>query len=643
MRSVWGLSLVFLALPGAVAGDSGGANSALPPGVEDVLIHFERGVIDHTFTWEMSKDSYEVRMEFLSQKGIDEYGTLTLTYDPENENISGIKGEVILPDGSKVKITKKDIHQKKVSGEWGDKEIEINVAFPALQVGAIVEYAYQKSYEGMDKTSYWAFQGPHYTKVSEIKFIPWPYRKWGYNITNLLENPEFKKTKNKMQMAVTLTRKNIPPLKKEKYYLPYDCLREGVNFYYFDADFVYDNFWPECGEYLYKIYYKKYMKPCGPAKKIVAEHFADGGEDLVERIYAYVTDHYFPFGVLSKAEKEAIDEKYIKKLSKANAVSDLFDFPYLTKSQINFVLASLLATARPDAQIDLAFYVAWDENVFNPQMKTYAQFKDRMLKVTDQGRVYWLAPAKRFLAANTLPWNAKGTEIVLIGENGCSTEQIPLDTYDENRTRIEVEVTLGDDETVVVDRTRTLNPNQSYVMRKSLLFFEENEVRDLLEDAIQKTFGAEAKLSDVEVEQLTQLDQPLVIREKFSYPHPLEEVGDKILFRFPALDRHKDNPFQAAERTNNIFFPYAYQTIQTATYHLPEEYTLVSLPGNEQINEKLFTYKVEFQKIDDRNFCAKSDEKLETNILTAQASEFQKNTYNNILTLDRKAAVLTEE
>lgn len=236
-------------------------------GIEDIVILEEKGVIDHTFTTSLSKTSYSVKKKFFTKKAIEDYGTITLSYDASDENIGGIEGIVYLPNGETVKISKKDIHKKKVSKEWGYKEVEINIALPSLTEGAIVEYKYYVTFKGIEDITKWYFQNDYYTVKSEVKFIAWPTLRYGLTVANQIIEPKVTEAYKAGNKYFTFTRENIPAFKKEKYAFPSRARKEAVIFYYFDTDMKYKNYWVDRGKAIYKNRLKKHFKANGSAKK----------------------------------------------------------------------------------------------------------------------------------------------------------------------------------------------------------------------------------------------------------------------------------------------------------------------------------------------------------------------------------------
>ena len=80
-------------------------------GYEDAVILLEKGEIDNTYTRQMSKTKILKRLKIFTRKGIEDYGTVKLSFDPQDENIGDIKATVWTPDGKKHVLDEKNIQK----------------------------------------------------------------------------------------------------------------------------------------------------------------------------------------------------------------------------------------------------------------------------------------------------------------------------------------------------------------------------------------------------------------------------------------------------------------------------------------------------------------------------------------------------
>jgi hypothetical protein len=613
-------------------------------GYEDAVILLETGDIDNTYTWQMSKTKYLTRMKIFTRKGIEDYGTVKLSFDPQDENIGDIEATVWTPDGKIHKLDEKDIHKKKTSTEWGSKETEISFALPGLEEGSIVEYSYFHTYNGLQSINTWYSQHPIYCFRSEVTVVPWPTRRWGYTGGNLHAQPEVEhKKKSARGQYVHFIMKDIPALPREDYSLPYNSRREFVTVYYMDVDWKFTNYWQERGDRYYEHTLKKMFKPHHATKKLVEAEFSGLSPDnAIEKIHDYVIEHYTPISTMAKDDFAKIDKKYAKKLAYASTVSKMMKLPYLVGYQLNYIEGALIHTALPEAQIAYVFYSPWNYRLFNKDFHTLRQFSGTLLRVTYNGKVHYLEPSKRLLPADTVEYGAKGVPLLVLDpKNGTRIEKISPDKPEANVTKVNVDVTLGEDN-LKFHTVQYMNQYDSYSLRRTLYFFNDKEKKDVLESRLKKQYGDKVKVLSQKVENLKDIHKPLILDMEFSIPYELEEAGDQTFFKPVGLSQYVTNPFNAEKRYAGIMFKYPGIVEQKVVYHLSDDFNLTSLPKNENIKLFYFGYAISFSKQDDHTFTVETKEHMDRNMFNSTAARMFKNYFDRVISVSHPTIVLKE-
>ncbi len=110
--------------------------------------------------------NHHVRIKILKESAFDR-GDIEIDYYAHNrrEEIKELKAQVILPNGDKIKLSKKDIFTEKVNDYWSRKKF----AMPSLKEGVIIEYSYLKKSENIYNLSNWYFQTDIPTRHSELR------------------------------------------------------------------------------------------------------------------------------------------------------------------------------------------------------------------------------------------------------------------------------------------------------------------------------------------------------------------------------------------------------------------------------------------------------------------------------------------
>lgn len=109
---------------------------------------------------------YHVRIKIFKESGFDR-GDIEIPYYSKDkfETISNLKAQVILPNGEKIKLNKKDIFTEKITENWSRKKF----AMPSLQEGAIIEYVYTKKSGSIYDLDGWYFQQDIPVRHSELR------------------------------------------------------------------------------------------------------------------------------------------------------------------------------------------------------------------------------------------------------------------------------------------------------------------------------------------------------------------------------------------------------------------------------------------------------------------------------------------
>lgn len=146
---------------------------------------------------------HHVRIKILKKSAFDRGDIDILFYTYQNsEKISGLKAQVILPNGDEVSVGKKDIFKENVNKYWS----RLKFAAPSLEEGCIIEYKYTKRSDQIYYLEDWYFQSDIPTRLSEFRTsIPdW----YGYVSFNQGLKPKVEKEKIPKKMTVPRQRVN---------------------------------------------------------------------------------------------------------------------------------------------------------------------------------------------------------------------------------------------------------------------------------------------------------------------------------------------------------------------------------------------------------------------------------------------------
>ena len=98
-------------------------------------------------------ESYHARVKLLTSAGFDR-ANVALRYVSKTERIGNLRAFIYLPDGEKIKLSGRDFLREDVN----DEVSVVKFTFPQVTVGAVIEYAYDKSSESLLTPTPFRFQ-----------------------------------------------------------------------------------------------------------------------------------------------------------------------------------------------------------------------------------------------------------------------------------------------------------------------------------------------------------------------------------------------------------------------------------------------------------------------------------------------------
>jgi len=264
------------------------------------VVLFKKGKFSVTEDVRTGRDLYDytvrVRRKILTEEG-KKYGEITLVHG-KLSRLQKLEGRTVLPDGRSIPLPKDATFKRRAS--MSEKIFVTSVAFPAVEVGAILDYSYQVRLESILLVEPWIFQEEVPTLVSEILYeIP---KTLGVNYW--LQDPmrtgvsgEIKETPEGWEIFGQ--GKNLPALLSEPYGPPlvelagYVMILPAV----VEGDFgVWRDLlktWASTCE-LYAPGYEKAVRKSGAAsrkaKEIAAKLPGAGGRERAEAVYRFVRD-----------------------------------------------------------------------------------------------------------------------------------------------------------------------------------------------------------------------------------------------------------------------------------------------------------------------------------------------------------------
>lgn len=261
----------------------------------DAVVLFAKGEMIITPQFDMQFKNHR-RIKILTERG-KQYADISISYWSE-DIVDRIEAYTILPNGKKIKLDKKNIFEKR--NNWNKEKV---FAFPGVEVGAILDYRYEKSSEDLIILDPWYFQNYEFTRLSELSvFLPsgFNYNVFFANISGLNPDPIKEEILTpgpsgaKVIGKFTWRMENLPAIKEEPYMTNIDDYLATMHFQLISYRDAYQNFefiktWNDMAEQIWPIY-KLHLAENKQLSTLAAELTA-GIQDPTEKIkklYDYV-------------------------------------------------------------------------------------------------------------------------------------------------------------------------------------------------------------------------------------------------------------------------------------------------------------------------------------------------------------------
>ncbi|MDX1942291.1 MAG: DUF3857 and transglutaminase domain-containing protein [Saprospiraceae bacterium] len=509
------------------------------------------------------------RIKILRTDGI-EYANLVLPYVYQNgrENITDIKAQTINPGENgkpqEIPVENKQEFQSKVDEYWA----QVNLAFPAVRPGSIIEYRYSFHTQNIYFLKPWFFQNELPTVYSEVSVEVPSYL--SYNILKfgkMLKQLPSQTDQNKWSLN------RIPGYKSEKFVFHPEDYAEQIQFQLLSYnrtntsnlsggyetvnvleswDKLGEDVLTECNAYLNR---DKGLQNI--LENIVQP--SDNTKDKARKIIQYVHEQFAWNNYWSIRPSQSFNSFESSRKG--------------STAEINLLLIGLLREAGLEADP-----VMVSTRFHGKVVKSFpllSQFNNLICRVVLDGETYFLDAALD-----------QGMQPALL----LAKENLNFHGFLLRKGQFDwIEI-----ETKNITRRNTIVTIDLAKMTGELRFKNEGYAAgDLRRAWHQANNNAEAfatKAPEIGEEQL-KLDEPIpkALEEReepfeVSYQFPLELADEGFVYFSPLTwSNFAEIPFKAKERSFPIEFDYPYSDNMLITIHLPEGYYVESKPDNKSI------------------------------------------------------------
>jgi len=534
----------------------------------EAVILFDRQEVKITENFQLAIKRHR-RMKILTEKG-REYADVRLPFD-RDDKIMDLQAQTIHPDGKKIKVNDKEIFEE-LRQVWKRKVF----AFPAVEVGSVMEYKYEVLRKDLAFLEPWFFQNEEYTHRSQLTVEVLPGFEYSVLINRLIGiNPEFKEDTSfgfggKQRKIFTWKLENIPALKSEPYATNLKDHFTSLRFqlvsytspYGQRIDFI--GTWKDIGENFRK-WYGEFLKDDSELKKLARGLAPEATADSVraKAVYDYVRRQIETSGSAAFfAERKPAQ---VERQKEGSAVEK------------NFLLKSLLRAAGLEAYPVLIS--TRDNGKLVTRWPFLFQFNHLIVACPIGSRTFLLDTRSPYCPFGTLPLEDLVEDGLAIYPDRA--ELIKLQPYIPASSRTATTEADLDGEGGLKCRIRLRFEGYEAVTARRELWGEKKE--EYVKNLLRESF-ADAVLDSFHIAGEDSVELPLEMMADFRQSAFLQFGGETGYLRLPLLFLLKSNPFTTDERNLPIEIGYAFHSQEIVAVRIPDASQIVEIPKDVRID-----------------------------------------------------------
>jgi transglutaminase-like putative cysteine protease len=381
-----------------------------------------------------SRLSVQARIKILSEEGKSQ-GEVEIEHS-DYVRLSNFQGRTVLPDGTVIPLP---ADAKFVRRTSKNRNLYVTaVAFPAVQVGAILDYRYDLRFDSIFFIEPWYFAQRLPTLQSEIVF----YIPKSVAAQTWSRDPYQSGIKNERADTVRGSKarfwaERVPPVPQEPYGLPFEDLAAQVTMIptavhaYGDEQRLLES-WATTSDFLLEYYDKVLHADRKASRKAeeLAKAAGKGKREQAAAIYRFVRDSIVTDG----GGHAWVDPEHSVNSTLDKGRGDVLD-------------KALLLVAMLDA-IDVKAHPVWanerGHGLVDLKLANPAWFDQALVAAEIDGKRVYLYPSDRSLAFGQLPSELEGTIAVIPDRKKPEGVSLPEEPFDHNGRRAVLKLAVSD-------------------------------------------------------------------------------------------------------------------------------------------------------------------------------------------------------
>ncbi|TYT23240.1 DUF3857 domain-containing protein [Dictyoglomus thermophilum] len=491
-------------------------------------------------------------IKILKDEAKEKYGEILINYDSSFEDVRILRARTIKPDGKEIEAT--SIQDFAIASDYPlyTDQRQIVISMPSVEKGSILECfyvidEYTRSIFGKNFQDIFFFQNeiPILRSIYTLKIPSQIDLK--YKVYNGKIEPQIKEDKE--YKILTWEMENVPGIIEEPYMPDPSKLVPQLWITTFES-------WESLADWYYSLAYPQIRSDKNIKEKV--KELTSGAkteEEKIKSIYYFVTNQvryvgleYGIRGIMPHSAPEIFKAKY----------GDCKD------------KAILLLTMLKEAGIK-AYYTLVSTRYSLPLKKELPgfQFDHAIVALPYKNSYLFLDGTAEDVPFGEVPMMDQGADAMIIINGKPLFTKIPMSKSEDNLRKYDVEINIEDGKLsaeVLINLTGYFANYYRYYLKTMTTIQKENFLSRLLNYYIPNS-----KLTDWDIQNLSNLEEPLLIKLRFENPYLISNKKDINLIKmFPFTSINSAEEISKEERVYDIEYYLPYKEVEDITIKIPK-------------------------------------------------------------------------
>lgn len=594
----------------------------------DAVILFDKGTMDITTTFKLVFGEHS-QIKILTERG-KKYADVRIFY-LEGDNVNKIDAVTWLPNGKKVKLDQNTIYEK--TGDlWNEKVF----AFPAVEVGAVLEYRYERRSESLHFLNPWDFQAEEFTKLSSLEiFLPdgFNYNTFFANYPGITEPktaPVFRmESNNKKVYSFFWKLEDVPGIKSEPYMTNTDDYLARVYFQLVsfndgNHDYKFIATWNDLAKTV-REYYKEFLNLDSGLKELANQKLSGitNRNERIKVLYEFVRDQIETADFRGLMNSNLRKPDRIIKMKSGSAVEK------------NLLLINLLNQAGIDARPLLIS--TRNNGKFQPSWAQLQQFNHLLVAIASTTKLMLLDPGDRFSPLGMLPPNDLNGQGLLVEKDKGEIVKIPAATC-ANLVTAQTRANLTEDGDLIC---RTVLQFEDYEARKVRTKLSLNNKEEFVKTILEDKFES-VEFDSFRITGENDLNLPVKFVLNYKLRSYAQATGELFYMNPALMHRLQSNPFKREKRNFPVEYDYLESSREEVEINLPAGLKLTEMPKLTRFTLPFMIFNATCE-IAENQIKFVRDFRLRQTLFQNTAYNELRKSYEEIISSDQAQLVLTKQ